>query len=131
MHLDTPRGCHAVGGNVGLYVCAASLVCILAMAADTFQGFRQGKLWFPCRFFSLNTSSITVIAIAMKLLPVDLTTIKPNNNGIESKSDDLLYSRAYNNRTWARSRSLCSKPYHWLVRICFTTNNTAETRGKV
>ncbi|GJZ30397.1 hypothetical protein Tco_0575444 [Tanacetum coccineum] len=40
-------------------------------------------------FFSLNTSSITVIAIAMKLLPVDLTTIKPNNNGIESKSDDL------------------------------------------
>ncbi|GKG39495.1 hypothetical protein Tco_0463640, partial [Tanacetum coccineum] len=124
MHLDTPEDAMPW---VGLYVCAASLVCTLAMAADTFQGFRQGKLWFPCRFFSLNAASITVIAIAMKL-PVDLTTIKPNDDGIESKSGDLLYSRAYNNRTWARSRSLCSKPYHWLVRICFTTNNTAETR---
>ncbi|PWA85832.1 hypothetical protein CTI12_AA146110 [Artemisia annua] len=85
MHLDTPEDAMPW---VGLYVCAASLVCTLAMAADTFQGFRQGKLWFPCRFFSLNAASITVIAIAMKL-PVDLTTIKPNNNDIESKSGDV------------------------------------------
>ncbi|GKA99086.1 hypothetical protein Tco_0827023 [Tanacetum coccineum] len=85
MHLDTPEDAMPW---VGLYVCAASLVCTLAMAADTFQGFRQGKLWFPCRFFSLNAASITVIAIAMKL-PVDLTTIKPNDDGIESKSGDL------------------------------------------
>nr|KAJ0226828.1 hypothetical protein LSAT_V11C100027010 [Lactuca sativa] len=58
---------------VGLYVGVASLVCTLAMAADLFQGFRQWKLWFPCRFFTINAVSITLIAIAMKL-PVDLTT---------------------------------------------------------
>ncbi|KAL7616773.1 hypothetical protein Lser_V15G02584 [Lactuca serriola] len=58
---------------VGLYVSLASLMCTLAMAADLFQGFRQWKLWFPCRFFTINAVSITLIAIAMKL-PVDLTT---------------------------------------------------------
>ncbi|GKD26312.1 hypothetical protein Tco_1232526, partial [Tanacetum coccineum] len=57
---------------VGLYVAGASLACTLAMAADAFQGFRQWKLWFPNKFFVLNTVSITLIAIAMKL-PVDLT----------------------------------------------------------
>nr|GEX50362.1 hypothetical protein CTI12_AA045380 [Tanacetum cinerariifolium] len=58
---------------VGLYVAGASLACTLAIAADAFQGFRQWKLWFPNNFFVLNTVSITLIAIAMKL-PVDLTT---------------------------------------------------------
>ncbi|KAI3738758.1 hypothetical protein L2E82_28896 [Cichorium intybus] len=58
---------------VGLYVSVASLVCTLAMAADAFHGFREWKLWFPCRFFTINAVSITLIAIAMKL-PVDLTT---------------------------------------------------------
>ncbi|PWA68627.1 hypothetical protein CTI12_AA304820 [Artemisia annua] len=58
---------------VGLYVAGASLTCTLAMAADAFQGFRHWKLWFPNKFFALNTVSITLIAIAMKL-PVDLTT---------------------------------------------------------
>ncbi|GJR15757.1 hypothetical protein Tco_0798409 [Tanacetum coccineum] len=58
---------------VGLYVAGASLACTLAMAADAFQGFRKWKLWFPNKFFVLNTVSITLIAIAMKL-PVDLTT---------------------------------------------------------
>ncbi|KAI3511396.1 hypothetical protein L1887_18549 [Cichorium endivia] len=60
---------------VGLYVWVASLVCILAMAADAFKGFRQRKLWFPCRFFTINAASITLIAIAMKL-PVDLNDHK-------------------------------------------------------
>ncbi|GJW81028.1 hypothetical protein Tco_0145003 [Tanacetum coccineum] len=65
---------------VGLYVAGASLACTLAMAADTFQGFRKWKLWFPNKFFVLNTVSITLIAIAMKL-PVDLTTGMPINDG--------------------------------------------------
>ncbi|KAI3738946.1 hypothetical protein L2E82_29244 [Cichorium intybus] len=60
---------------VGLYVWVASLVCIIAMAADAFKGFRQRKLWFPCRFFTINAASITLIAIAMKL-PVDLNDHK-------------------------------------------------------
>ncbi|GJU01515.1 hypothetical protein Tco_1111853 [Tanacetum coccineum] len=58
---------------VGLYVAGASLACTLAMAADAFQEFRKWKLWFPNKFFVLNTVSITLIAIAMKL-PVDLNT---------------------------------------------------------
>ncbi|GJV37651.1 hypothetical protein Tco_1410128 [Tanacetum coccineum] len=65
---------------VGLYVAGASLACTLAMAVDAFLGFRQWKLWFPNNFFVLNTVSITLIAIAMKL-PVDLTTNMSINNG--------------------------------------------------
>ncbi|XP_023743151.3 uncharacterized protein LOC111891324 [Lactuca sativa] len=70
---------------VGLYVSLASLICILAMAADAIQGFRQWKLWFPCRFFTMNAASITLIAIAMKL-PVDLTT-----NMSDSKFVSILF----------------------------------------
>ncbi|XP_076929685.1 uncharacterized protein LOC143594195 [Bidens hawaiensis] len=58
---------------VGLYTAAASLICTLAMAADTIQALWQWKLWFPNRFFTLNAATITLIAIAMKL-PVDLST---------------------------------------------------------
>ncbi|KAJ9559318.1 hypothetical protein OSB04_013932 [Centaurea solstitialis] len=61
---------------VGLYVAVASLICTLAMAADVFHGLRQRKLWFPCRFFTINAASITLIAITMKL-QVDLTTDIP------------------------------------------------------
>ncbi|KAJ0744428.1 hypothetical protein HanPI659440_Chr10g0387471 [Helianthus annuus] len=55
---------------IGIYIATASLLCILAMAADLLQGFRNNKLWFPCKYFSLNAASITVITVAMKL-PVD------------------------------------------------------------
>ncbi|KAI3677254.1 hypothetical protein L1987_86877 [Smallanthus sonchifolius] len=58
---------------VGLYIGVASLICTLAMAADAILAFWQWKLWFPNKFFTLNASTITLIAIAMKL-PVDLTT---------------------------------------------------------
>ncbi|CAK9173208.1 unnamed protein product [Ilex paraguariensis] len=58
---------------IGLYVAAASLVCTLAMAADVTHGFRYKKLWFPCKFFTVNAASLTILAVAMKL-PVDLTS---------------------------------------------------------
>nr|KAJ0226027.1 hypothetical protein LSAT_V11C100019240 [Lactuca sativa] len=58
---------------VGLYIALASLICTLAMAADLFRGFRQRKLWFPCRFFTINSTSITLITISTKI-PVDLST---------------------------------------------------------
>ncbi|KAI3677250.1 hypothetical protein L1987_86873 [Smallanthus sonchifolius] len=58
---------------VGLYIGVASLICTLAMAADAILAIWQWKLWFPNKFFTLNASTITLIAIAMKL-PVDLTT---------------------------------------------------------
>ncbi|XP_059657520.1 uncharacterized protein LOC132304041 [Cornus florida] len=58
---------------IGIYIAAASLVCSLAMAADVFHGFHHRKLWFPCKFFTLNAASLTLLAVAMKL-PVDLST---------------------------------------------------------
>ncbi|XP_077234169.1 uncharacterized protein LOC143876332 [Tasmannia lanceolata] len=61
---------------IGLYIAGASLLCALAMALDTFFGFRRRKLWFPCKFFSLNATSLTLLAIATKL-PVDLNTSMP------------------------------------------------------
>ncbi|KAH6824288.1 hypothetical protein C2S53_011785 [Perilla frutescens var. hirtella] len=59
---------------VGLYIAAASAVCTLAIAADAVNGFRQKKLWFPCKYTSLNAASLTVLAVAMKL-PMDLNTV--------------------------------------------------------
>ncbi|KAF5784278.1 hypothetical protein HanXRQr2_Chr11g0517641 [Helianthus annuus] len=58
---------------VGLYAAIASFICVIAMAADAVQAIWHRKLWFPNRFFSLNATTITLIAIAMKL-PVDLGT---------------------------------------------------------
>ncbi|XP_058211559.1 uncharacterized protein LOC131323731 [Rhododendron vialii] len=58
---------------IGMYIAAASLVCSVAMAGDVIHGIRRKKLWFPCKYFSMNAASLTVIAVAMKL-SVDLTT---------------------------------------------------------
>ncbi|KAL9995296.1 hypothetical protein Hdeb2414_s0820g00950481 [Helianthus debilis subsp. tardiflorus] len=58
---------------VGLYTAIASLICTLAMTVDVVQAFWKWKLWFPNVYFTLNASTITLIAIAMKL-PMDLTT---------------------------------------------------------
>ncbi|KAK9068388.1 hypothetical protein SSX86_012501 [Deinandra increscens subsp. villosa] len=65
---------------VGLYVVVASFICTLAMAVDAIQGIWYWKLWFPNRFFTLNASTITLIAIAMKL-PVDLSVDDDVCNG--------------------------------------------------
>ncbi|CAK9181942.1 unnamed protein product [Ilex paraguariensis] len=62
---------------IGIYVAAASLVCSVAMAADVINGFRRKKLWFPCKIFTVNAASLTVITVAMKL-PVDLSTAMPS-----------------------------------------------------
>lgn len=63
---------------IGIYVAAASLVCSMAMGADAFLGFRYGKFWFPCKFFSLNATSLTLIGVAVKL-SVDLNTPMPRH----------------------------------------------------
>ncbi|CAA3033562.1 Hypothetical predicted protein [Olea europaea subsp. europaea] len=57
---------------IGMYIAVASVVCSLAMAADVFHGFRSKMLWFPCKYFSFNAMSLTLLAITLKL-PVDLT----------------------------------------------------------
>lgn len=69
---------------IGIYVAAASLLCILAMAADAFQAFRLKRLWFPCKFFALNAASLTVLAVAMKL-PVDISEPMPGHTDQLSK----------------------------------------------
>ncbi|KAJ9706890.1 hypothetical protein PVL29_002047 [Vitis rotundifolia] len=61
---------------IGIYVAAASLVCSLAMGADAFLAFRHTKFWFPCNFFSLHATSLTIIAVATKL-SVNLNTSMP------------------------------------------------------
>ncbi|KAK9076272.1 hypothetical protein SSX86_004605 [Deinandra increscens subsp. villosa] len=58
---------------IGIYISIASSLCVLAMALDLLCGFRNRKFWFPCKYFSLNAASITVITVAMKL-PVDLNS---------------------------------------------------------
>ncbi|KAI8531062.1 hypothetical protein RHMOL_Rhmol11G0108300 [Rhododendron molle] len=58
---------------IGVYIAAASLVCSVAMAGDVIYGIRRKKLWFPCKFFTMNAASLTVLTVATKL-PVDLTT---------------------------------------------------------
>ncbi|KAM7494094.1 hypothetical protein LguiB_028703 [Lonicera macranthoides] len=61
---------------IGLYVAAASAACALAMAVDLFLGFRSRKHWFPCKYFSLNATTLTLIGVAVKL-SVDLNTSMP------------------------------------------------------
>ncbi|CAI0500153.1 unnamed protein product [Linum tenue] len=62
---------------IGLFVAAASLVCAVAMAADLIHGIRHRKFWFPSRFFSINATSLTIIAVAVKF-SVDLNTPMPS-----------------------------------------------------
>ncbi|GJR83514.1 hypothetical protein Tco_0154299 [Tanacetum coccineum] len=62
---------------IGIYVAVASLFCILAMVADLLHGIQNRKLWFPCKYFTLNAASLTVIAVAMKL-PVDVNNPMPS-----------------------------------------------------
>nr|XP_043616627.1 uncharacterized protein LOC122588553 [Erigeron canadensis] len=56
---------------IGIYIAIATLFCILPMLADLLHGFKAKKLWFPCKYFTLNAASLSVIAVAMKL-PMDL-----------------------------------------------------------
>ncbi|KAL6573561.1 hypothetical protein OROHE_002023 [Orobanche hederae] len=75
---------------IGIYIAIASAFCILAMVAALFHGFRNRKLWFPCRYFSLNAASITVIAVAMKL-PVDLNTSMPGDVDQAAKIGSMAF----------------------------------------
>ncbi|XP_023755457.1 uncharacterized protein LOC111903923 [Lactuca sativa] len=61
---------------IGVYIALASLFCILAMVADLLHGLKNRQLWFPCKCFTMNAASLTVIAVAMKL-PVDLNNQMP------------------------------------------------------
>ncbi|GER47780.1 hypothetical protein STAS_24913 [Striga asiatica] len=74
---------------IGMFTAAASAACSLAMAVDAVSAIRNKKLWVPCKYFSLNAFSLTVLAIAMKL-PVDLTTRMPGINDKLSRVSSLV-----------------------------------------
>ncbi|KAK9138314.1 hypothetical protein Sjap_008908 [Stephania japonica] len=61
---------------IGLDMAGATLVCLVLMLCDIFSAIRQRKPWIPCRFFVLNSLSLTLLSVATKL-PVDLTTSMP------------------------------------------------------
>ncbi|XP_023637127.1 uncharacterized protein LOC17882160 isoform X1 [Capsella rubella] len=76
--------------SIGLYVAVASLICGLAMAADLLHGFRHRKFWFPCKFFSLNATSLTFIGVGIKL-SVDLNTSMPSRHDQLSKLSSSVF----------------------------------------
>ncbi|KAK4437253.1 hypothetical protein Salat_0059200 [Sesamum alatum] len=82
---------------IGLYIAVASAVCTLAIAADVFNGIRFKKLWFPCKYLSLNATSLTILGVAMKL-PVDLNTVLMfESNGLARFSSLVFMSTAMAN----------------------------------
>ncbi|GJW47196.1 hypothetical protein Tco_0078842 [Tanacetum coccineum] len=52
---------------IRIYIVLASVVCILAMADDLLHVLRYRKLWFPCKYLTLNDASLTVIVVATKI----------------------------------------------------------------
>ncbi|KAK9155071.1 hypothetical protein Sjap_002551 [Stephania japonica] len=60
---------------IGLYIAGASLVCLLLILCDMLFGLR--RRYIPCRLFSLNSVTLTLLGVASKL-PVDLTTDMPS-----------------------------------------------------
>ncbi|XP_076907146.1 uncharacterized protein LOC143563503 [Bidens hawaiensis] len=75
---------------IGMYIALASLFCILAMTRDLLHGFRNKNLWFPCKYFTLNAASLTLIAVAMKL-PVDLNNSMPGYVDQTAKLGSLAF----------------------------------------
>ncbi|CAA6656131.1 unnamed protein product [Spirodela intermedia] len=51
---------------IGVYVALFSLVCAVLMGFDLAEGFRRRRHWFPCRAFSLNATTLTLLGIAAK-----------------------------------------------------------------
>ncbi|KAL5718775.1 hypothetical protein ACHQM5_011642 [Ranunculus cassubicifolius] len=62
---------------IGLYIAAASAVCALLMLYDIVHGFIKRKRWLPCKLFKLNSVTLSLIGVVVKLT-VDLTTTMPS-----------------------------------------------------
>ncbi|XP_078448184.1 uncharacterized protein LOC144716808 [Wolffia australiana] len=63
---------------IGLYIASVSALCAMLMGADLVLALRRRRLWFPCKFFSLNSTTLTLLGIAVKL-PVDINTAMPSH----------------------------------------------------
>lgn len=75
---------------IGLYIAAASAACAIAMAMDALHGFRYRKYWFPSKFFSLNATTLTLLAVATKL-SVDLNTSMPRQQDQLAKLSSTVF----------------------------------------
>ncbi|KAM0018092.1 hypothetical protein Hdeb2414_s0027g00695301 [Helianthus debilis subsp. tardiflorus] len=114
---------------IGLYIACASLVCILTMVADLLHGMRRGKLWFPCKYFRINSAFLTVISVAMKL-PVDLSGSMPGDVDQVAKLGSMAFmctmmanllpclSTMDNNALWSNITALCLLVITMVVNIC-------------
>lgn len=75
---------------IGIYVSAASVVCLLAVAADTFHSLNKKIHWVPCKYFTLNAASLTLLAVAMKL-PMDLSNSMPGHTDQLAKLTSMVF----------------------------------------
>ncbi|KAK9159483.1 hypothetical protein Syun_005824 [Stephania yunnanensis] len=69
---------------IGLYIAGATATCFLLMLCDVISSVRSKTGYIPCKWFSLSSATITLLAIASKL-PVDLTTYMPRASDQLSK----------------------------------------------
>ncbi|XP_024005125.1 uncharacterized protein LOC18029443 isoform X2 [Eutrema salsugineum] len=76
--------------SIGIYVAAASLICGAAMFADLLHGIRHRKFWFPCKFFSLNATTLTFISVCVKL-SLDLNTSMPSRQDQLAKLSSSVF----------------------------------------
>ncbi|XP_023634792.1 uncharacterized protein LOC17878972 isoform X2 [Capsella rubella] len=76
--------------SIGVYVAAASLICGIAMFSDLIHGFRHRKFWFPCKFFSLNATTLTFISVCVKL-SLDLNTSMPSRQDQLAKLSSSIF----------------------------------------
>ncbi|KAL1223210.1 hypothetical protein V5N11_029446 [Cardamine amara subsp. amara] len=95
-------GCDSYGNNlsdaelskplpsIGVYVATASLICGVSMFADLLHGFRHRKFWFPCKFFSLNATTLTFISICIKL-SLELNTSMPTRTDPLAKLSSSVF----------------------------------------
>ncbi|KAI3802953.1 hypothetical protein L1987_31100 [Smallanthus sonchifolius] len=114
---------------IGMYIAAASLVCILAMVADLLHGLRKRKLWFPCKYFRINAAFLTIISIAMKL-PVDLSGSMPGDVDQVAKLGSMAFmctmmanllpwlSTMDSNELWSNITALCLLVITMVVNVC-------------
>ncbi|PWA46350.1 hypothetical protein CTI12_AA509980 [Artemisia annua] len=76
--------------TIGMYIALASLGCILAMVLDILHSLQNKKSWIPCKYFSLNAVSLTVIAVAVKL-PMDLTNPMTGDTDQQTKLGSVAF----------------------------------------
>ncbi|XP_026443798.1 uncharacterized protein LOC113343921 [Papaver somniferum] len=79
---------------IGVYTAAATLVCFLLMLYDISMGFHRKRPWLPCKFFRLNSFTLSLLSVATKL-PVDLTTSMPRAQDQLSKLTSTTFICIY------------------------------------